>query len=214
MNNMIKCEICGKEISKYGIKNHIRLKHTEEGQLKCKEMNKGKNKGRTPHNKGKLTSEEIKTKISNSLKGKTTGKASTEEKEIERKRKISESMKGKYGGYRKGSGRGKSGWYKGYWCDSSWELAFVIYNLEHNIPFTRNTQKFEYFYNQQKHYYIPDFIINNTFIEIKGYENEQTLEKYKSCPNLIVLKEKDLIDIFDYVIDKYGSNYVDLYKME
>lgn len=27
--------------------------------------------------------------------------------------------------------RGYKGWYKGIWCDSSWELAYVIFNLEH-----------------------------------------------------------------------------------
>jgi len=37
------------------------------------------------------------------------------------------------GGKRIGSGRGKSGWYKGYWCDSSWELAYVIYNIDHDV---------------------------------------------------------------------------------
>lgn len=25
----------------------------------------------------------------------------------------------------------KHGWYKGFWCDSSWELAFVMYNIDH-----------------------------------------------------------------------------------
>jgi len=31
--------------------------------------------------------------------------------------------------------RGKAGFYKGYHCMSSWELAYVIYNLEHNVSF-------------------------------------------------------------------------------
>ena len=68
------------------------------------------------------------------------GHAKTSEKQLQRKRKISETMKKNplCGGKRHGSGRGKKGWYKGYWCDSSWELALVIYNLEHNIKFERN----------------------------------------------------------------------------
>ena len=41
---------------------------------------------------------------------------------------------------------GIKGWYKGFWCDSSWELAYVIYNLDHGIEFRRNTEKFEYEY--------------------------------------------------------------------
>ena len=50
----------------------------------------------------------------------------------------------KSGGYRRNGGKGIRGWYKGYWCDSSWELAYVIYNLEHNIHFIRNTKGFNY----------------------------------------------------------------------
>lgn len=42
-------------------------------------------------------------------------------------------------GPKRGGGRGKSGWYKGFWCDSSWELAFLIYHLEHEIPISRNS---------------------------------------------------------------------------
>jgi hypothetical protein len=30
------------------------------------------------------------------------------------------------GGLKEGTSRGKSGWYKGYWCDSSYELAFNL----------------------------------------------------------------------------------------
>lgn len=51
------------------------------------------------------------------------------------------------GGKREGSGRGKRGWYKGYYCDSSWELAWVIYNLDHGNQFKRNTNiYYEYEY--------------------------------------------------------------------
>ena len=39
------------------------------------------------------------------------------------------------GGKRHGSGRGKKGWYKGYYCDSTWELAWVIYQLDHGVKF-------------------------------------------------------------------------------
>ena len=74
------------------------------------------------------------------------GKYSDEIKELERRNKISKSSKEnrKSGGIRKGSGRGKKGTYKGYWCDSSYELAWVIYNIDKNIPFTRNSEKFKY----------------------------------------------------------------------
>ena len=122
------------------------------------------------------------------------------------------------GGLRKGSGRGKKGWYKGYWCDSSWELAWVIYNIDHNIIFKRNLDGFEYEYNNQIRRYYPDFIVNNTYYEIKGRrnfvgmdnENQEKIKQFKY--NLIVLYEKDIKPYLTYVIDKYGKDYVTMYE--
>jgi hypothetical protein len=115
------------------------------------------------------------------------------------------------GGYRKGSGIGKSGWYKGYWCDSSYELAWVIYQLDHNKKFERNTKKYPYTYKNKKYYYIPDFIQGDSIIEIKGYTTEKVLAKLEAVPNLVVLYKKDLKHIFKYVEKKYGKDYVKLY---
>lgn len=178
-------------------------------------------KGKPSWNAGKKFSEvlgekrakEIGAKISSSLIGKSTGKAATPELELERRRKISENGKGKIGGYRKGSGRGKSGHYKGYWCDSSWELAFVIYHLEHNIPFERNKLRFKYEFEGEFFYYTPDFVMEDgILIEIKGFETKKTLAKYPVVDNLKVLKEKDLKYIIDYTINKYGKDFIKLYE--
>jgi hypothetical protein len=95
-----------------------------------------------------------------SLIGKSTGKGKTPEIEAERKRKITEKAKMNNGGYRRGSGRGKKGWYKGIFCDSSWELAMVIYCLENDISIVRNTEKRIYEFNGKIKNYIPDFGIN------------------------------------------------------
>lgn len=118
------------------------------------------------------------------------------------------------GGYRKGSGIGKSGWYKGYWCDSSYELAWVIYQLDHNIPFERNKKKYKYTWKNKDFYYIPDFIQNNKLVEIKGFCNSQTKEKLNSIKDidLIVLYKKDLTKEFEYVELKYGKNFITLYE--
>ncbi len=118
------------------------------------------------------------------------------------------------GGYRKGSGIGKKGWYKGYWCDSSWELAFVIYNLEHNIKFERNKEGYEYLYKNELHKYYPDFILEDgTLLEIKGYETDKDKEKYKAINNnLKTLYKDDISEIVNYVITKYGKNYIYLYE--
>lgn len=119
------------------------------------------------------------------------------------------------GGYREGSGYGKSGWYKGVQCDSSYELAWVIYHLEHNIEFIRNKQKFKYVYNEKEHFYIPDYFLpkDQLFIEVKGFSTEQHKAKIKCFNKQIkVLYKKDLKEIFEYVINKYGKNFIELYE--
>ena len=116
------------------------------------------------------------------------------------------------GGQRKGSGVGKGGWYKGYWCDSTYELAWIIYQLEHNQLFERNKVRYEYIWNNKTREYIPDFIQNNEIIEIKGYLTEQTKVKLKSVPNLKVLFRKDLEKEFNYVQSKYGKDFTYLYE--
>ena len=67
------------------------------------------------------------------------------EVEARRRQKLSaEARRRQLGQYREGSGRGKKGRYKGYWCDSSYELAFVIYALDEGIWFERNWYSFPY----------------------------------------------------------------------
>ncbi len=125
----------------------------------------------------------------------------------------SECAKKCTGGIRVGSGRGKHGWYKGYWCDSSWELAWVIYHIDHEIKFERNKVGFEYIFEDKKRKYYPDFIKDGIYYEIKGYINNQVLEKIKQFPwKLVVLTKHDIKYILEYVISKYGRNYITLYN--
>jgi len=150
------------------------------------------------------------------IKNNFNGKYEDIEKEEIRRKKISETCKNnkKSGGIRKGSGRGKKGTYKGYWCDSSYELAWVIYHIENDIDFERNNEKFIYLYRDiEEKNYIPDFKIGDTFYELKGYQNDTVQYKMKYFPfNLKILFEKDLKYIFDYVISKYGKNFISLYE--
>lgn len=120
----------------------------------------------------------------------------------------------KSGGYRRNGGRGLRGYYKGIWCDSSWELAYVVYCLEHDIPIERNHDRFEYFY-ERKRIYIPDFKVEHQLIEIKGFVYDKKLqeEKNKSTNKpLIVIGKKDIQKYLDYVISKYGKNFITLYE--
>jgi len=144
---------------------------------------------------------------------KKSGRCISKIDESERRKKISltANKNKKSGGMRKGSGVGKKGIYKGYWCDSSYELAWVIYNIDHNIKFERNYKSFPYEYNNKIHKYIPDFILNKNYIEIKGYINDTTKCKIKNFPYVKILMLNDLKTELDYVISKYGKNFIDLY---
>ena len=212
LNNEYKCLICGKEYSKKGIGTHFWRNHgnginhgkkTGNGQIGRKAWNKGLNKkndkrvkdasekliGKNHHFKN-ITKEEFGKKMSKSLKNSKV-----------------------VGGIRKGAGRGKSGWYKGYWCDSSWELAFVIYNLEHNIEFKRNKKGFKYIFEGNEYKYYPDFIIDNEYYEIKGYEDKKVEEKNKQFnKTLHILKKEEMKLYLDYAINKYSKNFIELYE--
>lgn len=107
-------------------------------------------------------------------------------------------------------GKAKYGTYKGFHCDSSWELAFVCYCLSKNIYIKRNTEGFDYVYSNKKHKYYPDFIINDTYIEIKNYYNDQVQAKIDYFPKdkkLIVLYKKDIQICIDYCKEKYGKKF-------
>lgn len=118
------------------------------------------------------------------------------------------------GGYREGSGRGKSGWYKGYYCASSWELAWVIYHIDHGIAFTKNAEQFPYQFEGKTHYYIPDYIMSDgSYLEIKGYTSAQWRAKLTQFPHPIrVLYKADMKPILDYVCQRYGYDYLRLYE--
>lgn len=116
------------------------------------------------------------------------------------------------GGVRKGAGRGKKGWYKGYWCDSSWELAWVIYQTDHGCKFTRNTRGFEYTFESRVRKFYPDFLFEDqTYVEIKGWldrQNQTKIEQFHG--KLLVLGEKEIQPFIDYAVTSYGKAYITL----
>lgn len=207
------CKFCGRTCDS--------LRSLAQHQLLCK-LNPdrrphtgGAKRGRKAWNKGlkKSTSESVKKyseTISKNYSGENSpwyGKHHTEETKM----KLAKS-----GGYRKGSGRGKRGTYKGYYCDSSWELAFVIYNLENGIEFTRNRKKFKYLFEGKEHYYMPDFVINGSFVEIKGYWTKQWQAKMDQFPKhekLIVIDKHGISKYLNYAEDKYGKEFIKLYDI-
>ena len=117
---------------------------------------------------------------------------------------------GKIGGYRKNAGRGKRGYYKGLYCMSSWELAWVVYQLEHGNEVQQCTERFEYIMNGEVHHYTPDFKIGDIYIEIKNWHRPDTDFKIKSFPKekmLILIEGKENNKYINYVTEKYGKNF-------
>lgn len=112
------------------------------------------------------------------------------------------------GGYRKGSGRSKSGYYKGIYCGSTYELCWVIYNIDHEIKFSRFPGKLE----KDGLVYYPDFLLDDriTIVETKGFENSESVNKKTRLAESFgyivkVLRKNDLQYAFDYVLQKYNT---------
>ena len=152
--------------------------------------------------------------ISGELVGHQKGRLRT----TEEKNKISATLRSNplAGGRRIGSGRGKKGWYKGFFCDSTYELVYIIYNLDNNIPFSRCNRVYNYYADGKLHKYYPDFeLADGTIIELKGYHTSLVDLKTASVTDrpIRVLYEKDLSYAFDWVRNNYTyTNITDLYE--
>jgi hypothetical protein len=209
------CPHCQKEYNIKGIGTHIWASHGDG-------LNTNRKKGNVPWNHGlnKKTDERVARQAlilsegykNGNIHPSFLGKSHTE-------LTINQMKKNpKCGGIRKGSGRGKSGWYRGYYCDSTWELAYVIYNMENKIYFERNTRGFQYIYENEIHLYYPDFIQQDgKYVEIKGYMDSKNIEKIKEFRKnniLIVLDEKEIRKYLIYAKEKYGKDLSLLYDSE
>ena len=130
-------------------------------------------------------------------------------KECGKKLSVLKSTYENCGGYRRGSGRSHHGWYKGFYCDSTYELAYLIYCLDHNIDIKRCDETFDYELNGVKHTYHPDFIIDGIIIKIKSYDRGDVKVKEMSVDNkqYKLLFERDLIPYFEYVSKTYNKRY-------
>ena len=125
-------------------------------------------------------------------------------------------LKNEAGGARKGSGRAKTGYYNGLYCGSSWELAYLIYNIENGNEVKRCDEKFEYInsYGKNSHYH-PDFVVEDKIVEIKGPQDKEWQNKYKFFPDkerLIVINKDEIYFYIDYVKAKFKvKNIIKLY---
>lgn len=122
-----------------------------------------------------------------------------------------------HGGNLNSTRNAKYGTYNGIECDSSYELAYVIYCIDHNISIKRNNQGFKYTYQGEPHIYYPDFIVNNTYIEIKNYWTEQVQAKIDCFPknlNYQIIYKNKIKKYINYCKKVYGNNFTELYDKD
>ena len=131
---------------------------------------------------------------------------------VETRKKLSKSMRNVYAKKepRTHQYKTKSGYYKNIWCDSSWELAYLVYCLDHNFDISRTNDRFSYTYRDRVHSYFPDFYREDldTYIEIKGYITDKDKSKFLQFPkNLEIIDSSKITEYYDYAVTKYGSNF-------
>lgn len=118
------------------------------------------------------------------------------------------------GGIRKNSSYGKQGYYNGFWCDSTYELAYLIYMIDHGVSVIRNLEGFKYVWEGKEYTYFPDFIVNGRLVEIKGYHSQKTDVKMQAVTKPIdILYKEDLFEIFEYVKNKTNLSIKRLYEL-
>lgn len=130
-----------------------------------------------------------------------------------RRKYVSLKNKNVTGGFREGSVKNyKSGWYKNIHCDSSWELAFVIYCVEHNMSIQR-CKSIRYYIdkNGKIREFHPDFVVDGIVYEIKGLQDCNSEEKKSFNSDIKFLYKNDMKPYIDYVTRKYGENFISLY---
>lgn len=234
-----ECKFCGKTChNQNSLRNHERLcKKNLNRQSTIMESKEWQEKMRSridynhPWNKGKKAAEDPRILSGDAARqralqcqerlraeGRKPGCAATEDKELLRRERISKGVRSSStcGGKRHGSGRGKKGWYKGFFCDSTYELVYIIYNLDNGVEFKQCDRVYTYQYRGKTHKYYPDFeLADGTIVEIKGYCSEVVNIKTASVTDrpIKLLYEKDLQYAFDWVKRHYAYNQLnDLYE--
>lgn len=116
--------------------------------------------------------------------------------------------------------------------DSAPELALYIYLKDHNIDFKYQPDaEFWYTFNNKKRKYMPDFKINDTYVEIKGSHfldketntwvnpwnsdlDELYEAKHQCCltNNVKIIYTEDYQQYLDYISEKYNTMYLKQFK--
>ena len=116
--------------------------------------------------------------------------------------------------------------YNGVLFDSSWEVAYYIWLMDNQIPFSYHPSPIKYEIDGKSHFYVPDFIVNGEYVEIKGphlinnmYElinpiTKQVLyEKTQCLRDHNVKLITDCKEYIQYVKQHYGTRFIQQCKL-
>ena len=110
--------------------------------------------------------------------------------------------------------------------DSSWELIFYCWLQLENKTFNYHSKRIPYFICGKKHFYEPDFEVNETLYEIKGpqffneaghlinpWNGEVLLEKEQCMKDNNVVIVTDIKNYRKVVLDYFGKDFIDKCKL-
>jgi hypothetical protein len=198
------CVFCGKELATLGLSGHIRMTHLGQNNF---QLAGNAARSNTPSwNKGKTLSTNHRQKISASL----VGQGMTEE--AKNKLRKTQAKNQRMGGFREGGGRGKKGRYKGIWCDSSWELAYLIWAFDHCISIQRFSEIRLYEFDGTIFKYHPDFLVDGQVVEVKGWKSPRWEAKIFQHPDIVVIGPKEIPPFIAYAESKFGIDFVRVYE--
>lgn len=114
--------------------------------------------------------------------------------------------------------------------DSSWEVAYYIWLVDQKKSFVFHPKNGIYYTdsNGKEHWYYPDFLVDGRYVEIKGdhlYRNGfltspsgkliyYAKTKCYKDNGVQILTYDSIKPIIDYVIDRYGKNYISSFRVE
>lgn len=128
--------------------------------------------------------------------------------------------------------RSKGFKYDGQIFDSKPELAFWIWCKENGKNICRESKKLTYIFNGEEKTYIPDFVVDDQMIEIKGdhfvkengeWQNPfdhkldplmEAKHKFILTQPVKILYRKDYQKYVDYVEEKYTKDFLNLFNIK
>ena len=139
-----------------------------------------------------VVSEETKSKLSKSSKGRKYTPDQIEKLKIAMRKAVLENPDSYTAN--NVSGRTPIITYNGFKLKGTWELETAKWLDRENVKWTNVLTGFDYEWDGTTHIYYPDFYLTeyDRYREVKGYERERDRVKWKVVKDLIVLKKDEI----------------------